>query len=256
MKITELLDINSIDLNPQISNKEEAIDHLVNLLDQSGKLNDKEIYKESVLNREAQSTTGIGDGVAIPHGQSEGVKTAGLSAMVVKEGLDFKSLDGQPTYLFFMIGAPKDSGGAHLQALAQLSTLLMEEDFRNALINASSKEEFLPIAKQYYMFGYDLYATEGTYKFLKEHDVPVHFVNRICEKTNTIFDLMFTDTVDLVIDIPTRNDNLKDGFLIRRFAVEAGIPIYTSLDTAKALIDSLEKRKQGVPSLIDITKLR
>ena len=123
-------------------------------------------------------------------------------------------------------------------------------------IKDSSKEEFLPIAKQYYIFGYDLYATEGTYKFLKEHDVPVHFVNRICEKTNTIFDLMFTDTVDLVIDIPTRNDNLKDGFLIRRFAVEAGIPIYTSLDTAKALIDSLEKRKQGVPSLIDITKLR
>lgn len=145
MKITELLDINSIDLNPQISNKEDAIDHLVNLLDQSGKLNDKEIYKESVLNREAQSTTGIGDGVAIPHGQSEGVETAGLSAMVVKEGLDFKSLDGQPTYLFFMIGAPKDSGGAHLQALAQLSTLLMEEDFRNALINASSKEEFLQL---------------------------------------------------------------------------------------------------------------
>lgn len=123
-------------------------------------------------------------------------------------------------------------------------------------IKDSSKEEFLPIAKQYYMFGYDLYATEGTYKFLKEHDVPVHFVNRISEKTNTIFDLMFTDTVDLVIDIPTRNDNLKDGFLIRRFAVEAGIPIYTSLDTAKALIDSLEKRKHGVPSLIDITKLR
>lgn len=145
MKITELLDINSIDLNPQISNKEEAIDHLVNLLDQSGKLNDKEIYKESVLNREDQSTTGIGDGVAIPHGQSEGVETAGLSAMVVKEGLDFKSLDGQPTYLFFMIGAPKDSEGAHLQALAQLSTLLMEEDFRNALINASSKEEFLQL---------------------------------------------------------------------------------------------------------------
>ena len=145
MKITELLDINSIDLNTQISNKEEAIDHLVNLLDQSGKLNDKEIYKESVLNREAQSTTGIGDGVAIPHGQSEGVETAGLSAMVVKEGLDFKSLDGQPTYLFFMIGAPKDSGGAHLQAFAKLSTLLMEEDFRNALINASSKEEFLQL---------------------------------------------------------------------------------------------------------------
>ena len=145
MKITELLDIKSIDLNPQVSNKEEAIDHLVDLLDQSGKLKDRQVYKESVLNREAQSTTGIGDGVAIPHGQSEGVLKAGLSAMVIKEGLDFKSLDGNPTYLFFMIGAPKDSGGAHLQALAQLSTLLMEEDFRNALIHASSKEEFLQL---------------------------------------------------------------------------------------------------------------
>ncbi len=145
MKITELLDIKSIDLNPQVSNKEEAIDHLVDLLDQSGKLKDRQVYKESVLNREAQSTTGIGDGVAIPHGQSEGVLKAGLSAMVIKEGLDFKSLDGNPTYLFFMIGAPKDSGGAHLQALAQLSTLLVEEDFRNALIHASSKEEFLQL---------------------------------------------------------------------------------------------------------------
>ena len=145
MKITELLDIKSIDLNPQVSNKEEAIDHFVDLLDQSGKLKDRQVYKESVLNREAQSTTGIGDGVAIPHGQSEGVLKAGLSAMVIKEGLDFKSLDGNPTYLFFMIGAPKDSGGAHLQALAQLSTLLMEEDFRNALIHASSKEEFLQL---------------------------------------------------------------------------------------------------------------
>lgn len=145
MKITELLDIDSIDLSPQVTDKEEAIHHLIDLLDQNGKLNNKELYKESVLNREKQSTTGIGDGVAIPHGQSEGVQTAGLSAMVVKEGLDFKSLDGKPTYLFFMIGAPKDSGGAHLQALAQLSTLLMDEDFRNSLIHASSKEEFLKL---------------------------------------------------------------------------------------------------------------
>ena len=123
-------------------------------------------------------------------------------------------------------------------------------------IKDSSKEEFLPIAKQFYMFGYDLYSTEGTYNFLKEHDVPVHRVNRIAEKSNTIFDLMLTDTVDLVVDIPTRNDNLKDGFLIRRFAVEAGIPIYTSLDTAHALINCLEKRHQGPTSLVDITKLK
>ena len=123
-------------------------------------------------------------------------------------------------------------------------------------IKDSSKEEFLPIAKQYYMYGYDIYSTEGTYHFLKEHGVPAHFVNRIDAKSNTIFDLMLTDTVDLVIDIPTRNNNLKDGFLIRRFAVEAGIPIYTSLDTAKALIDSLERRKTGIMTLIDITKLK
>jgi len=123
-------------------------------------------------------------------------------------------------------------------------------------IKDSSKEEFLPIAKQYYMYGYDIYSTEGTYKYLIEHDVPAHLVNRIDAKSNTLFDLMLTDTIDLVIDIPTRNNNLKDGFLIRRFAVEAGIPIYTSLDTAKALIDSLERRKKGITSLIDITKLK
>ena len=123
-------------------------------------------------------------------------------------------------------------------------------------IKDSSKEEFLPIAKQYYMYGYDIYSTEGTYRYLIEHDVPAHLVNRIDAQKNTLFDLMLTDTVDLVIDIPTRNNRLKDGILIRRFAVEAGIPIYTSLDTAKALIDSLEKRKKGITSLIDIAQLK
>lgn len=123
-------------------------------------------------------------------------------------------------------------------------------------IKDSAKEEFLPIAKQYHKFGYDLYATEGTYNFLKEHDVPVSQVNRIHAKSNTLFDLMLTDTVDLVIDIPTRSGVLKDGFLIRRFAVETGIPIFTSLDTAQALINSLEKRHTGDTSLIDISKLK
>lgn len=123
-------------------------------------------------------------------------------------------------------------------------------------IKDSAKEEFLPIARQYYQFGYDIYATEGTYHFLKEHNIPASLVNRIDDKSNTIFDLMLTDTVDLIIDIPTRNDNLKDGFLIRRFAVEAGIPIFTSLDTAQALVNSLEKRHTGDTSLVDITKLK
>ncbi len=122
-------------------------------------------------------------------------------------------------------------------------------------IKDSAKEEFLPIALQYHAFGYDLYATEGTYEFLQDKGVPVKLVNRISEKTNTMFDLMLSNTVDLVIDIPTRNDNIKDGFLIRRFAVEAGIPIFTSLDTAQALINSLEKRNKGNLSLIDISKI-
>lgn len=123
-------------------------------------------------------------------------------------------------------------------------------------IKDSAKDEFLPIAKQYHKFGYDLFATEGTYHFLKNHGVPVSQVNRINAKENSLFDLMLTDTVDLVINIPTRSGVLKDGFLIRRFAVESGIPIFTSLDTAQALINSLEKRHTGDTSLIDITKLK
>ena len=122
-------------------------------------------------------------------------------------------------------------------------------------IKDSAKEEFLPIAKQYDQFGYDIYATEGTYQFLIKNGIKANLVNRINDKTNTIFDLMLTDTVDLIIDIPTRNNNLKDGFVIRRFAVEAGIPIYTSLDTAQALINCLEKRHFGDTSLVDITKI-
>ena len=122
-------------------------------------------------------------------------------------------------------------------------------------IKDSAKEEFLPIAKQYEAFGYTLYATLGTYEYLKAHNIDVHLINRINEKSNTLFDLMLSDTVDLVIDIPTRNNNLKDGFLIRRFAVEAGIPIYTSLDTAQALINCLEKSHQENLSLIDVAQL-
>ena len=123
-------------------------------------------------------------------------------------------------------------------------------------IKDSDKPEFLPIAKQYHDFGYHIYSTEGTYRFLKENGISAHLVNRIDAKSNTLFDLMLTDTIDLIIDIPTRNSHLKDGFMIRRFAVEAGIPIYTSLDTAQALINCLEKRHKGDTSLVDITKLK
>ena len=154
-----------------------------------------------------------------------------------------------------VLGISKDPDEAMYKAFIGTGIDLPKKKNIICTVKDSSKEEFLPIAKQYYMFGYDLYATKGTYEFLKAHDVPCHFVNRITEKTNTIFDLMLTDTVDLVIDIPTRNSNLKDGFVIRRFAVEAGIPIYTSLDTAQALINSLEKKHNGSTSLVDIAKL-
>lgn len=122
-------------------------------------------------------------------------------------------------------------------------------------VKDSDKEEFLPIAKQYYQFGYDLYATSGTYQYLVDHGCPCNLVNRIDEKENTVFDLMYSETVDLIIDTPTRNDNLKDGFLIRRFAVEAGIPIFTSLDTAQALITCLQNKDKFESTLVDITKI-
>ena len=155
-----------------------------------------------------------------------------------------------------VLGISKDFDEAIYKAFIGTGIQLPKHKNIICTIKDSAKEEFLPIAKQYHQFGYDIYATIGTYTFLIENGIPATLVNRIADKTNTIFDLMLTDTVDLIIDIPTRNDNLKDGFLIRRFAVEAGIPIYTSLDTAQALINSLEKRHKGDTSLVDITKLK
>jgi len=155
-----------------------------------------------------------------------------------------------------VLGISKDFDEAIYKAFIGTGINLPKRKNIICTIKDSAKEEFLPIAKQYYMFGYDLYATEGTYNFLKKNNVPVHLVNRINAKSNTLFDLMLSDTVDLIIDMPTRNNNLKDGFMIRRFAVEAGIPIYTSLDTAQALINCLEKRHKGDTSLVDITKLK
>ena len=154
-----------------------------------------------------------------------------------------------------VLGVSKDFDEAIYKAFIATGIDLPKKKNIICTIKDSAKEEFLPIAKKYYQFGYDIYATIGTFTYLIEHGVPAHLVNRIADKKNTIFDLMLTDTVDLIIDIPTRNNNLKDGFMIRRFAVEAGIPIYTSLDTAQALINCLEKRHQGDTSLIDITKI-
>ena len=148
MKILDLLQQVSIDINAQCQNKDEAIDHLVDLMDKQGNLNDKEEYKKGIYAREALFSTGIGEGIAIPHAQSDAVKQAGLAAMVVKNGVDYESLDQQPAYLFFMIAVSNIGGNEHLQILAMLSQMLMDADFKNALINASSEEEFMRIISE------------------------------------------------------------------------------------------------------------
>lgn len=143
MRITDLLKKEGIELDVNVNNKAEAIDKLVDLMDATKNLNDKEEYKKTVLAREELSTTGIGDGIAIPHGKTKAVSKAGLSSMVVKNGVDYDSLDGMPAKLFFMIAAPESADTLHLEVLSRLSTILMDEGFREKLINAKDKEEFL-----------------------------------------------------------------------------------------------------------------
>lgn len=143
MKITELLDLKGIELGVSVGSKEEAINKLVDLMCATGKISDKDAYKEGILAREALTSTGIGEGIAIPHAQVAAVKAPGLAAMTVPNGVDYESLDGQPAHLFFMIAAPADGGSTHLQALAKLSALLMDESFRQDLLNAKTPEEFL-----------------------------------------------------------------------------------------------------------------
>lgn len=145
MKIVDLLHKNGIDLNFSPSSKAEAIDKLVDLMDSTGNLINKNEYKEAILAREALSTTGIGEGIAIPHGKTKAVKRASLAAAVSKMGVDYDSLDGAPANLFFMIAAPEGKNEIHLEVLARLSTILMDEEFRNSLINAKDKNEFLKL---------------------------------------------------------------------------------------------------------------
>ncbi|WP_196591734.1 PTS fructose transporter subunit IIABC [Pectinatus frisingensis] len=143
MRITDLLKKDGILLNAQPSNKNEAIDILVELMDKTGILTDKAAYKKAVLDREASGTTGLGDGIATPHAKSNAVKTAGLTAMVVKGGVDFASLDNRPARLFFLIAAPKSADDEHLKMLSMLAAMLMDNDFKEALIHAETADEFL-----------------------------------------------------------------------------------------------------------------
>lgn len=145
MHITDLLKKDGIMLNAKPADKNNAISMLVDLMDSTGNLSDKEIYKKAVLDREASGTTGLGDGIATPHAKSSAVKSAGLAAMVVKDGMDFESMDGKPARLFFLIAAPDSSNDEHLQMLSALATMLMDSDFKESLIAANSIEEFLKL---------------------------------------------------------------------------------------------------------------
>lgn len=149
MKITDILKPVSIRLNvAPPKSKEEAIHILADLMEKSGNLTDKEAYVKAVIAREESGSTGLGDGIATPHAKSAGVKDAGLAAMVVKDGMDFAALDGKPSRLFFMIAAPDSANDLHIQLLSKLAMMVMDPDFKEALINAKSVEEFLDIVNK------------------------------------------------------------------------------------------------------------
>ena len=145
MRISDLLDRESIELNGSPKSKNEALDQMVELMAKSGKLCDKEAYRRHVYAREEESTTGVGAGIAIPHGKCDGVLKPGLAAMVVKEGVDFDAMDGEPVSLLFLIAAPNTEDNVHLDVLSKLSVLLMNEEFTEALRNAKTVEEFVGI---------------------------------------------------------------------------------------------------------------
>ncbi len=143
MKITDLLVKEGVELNGQAASKGEAIDKMVDLMAATGKIADKEAYKAQVLRREEEGSTGIGEGIAIPHGKCDAVKAPGLAAMVLKDGVDYDSLDGAPADLIFLIAAPNTKDNVHLDVLSRLSVLLMDEEFTGKLRNAKTTEEFL-----------------------------------------------------------------------------------------------------------------
>ena len=145
MKITDLLKPQSILLNASPTNKADAIYTLGDLMDKGGNLSDKAEYLEAVFAREESGSTGLGDGIATPHAKSAGVKEAGLAAMVVPNGVDFEALDGQPSRLFFMIAAPEGAADTHVELLSKLATMVIDPDFKNALIQAATVDRFLEL---------------------------------------------------------------------------------------------------------------
>ena len=145
MRITDLLSKESIKLNLSSKTKPDVIDEMVDLVDASGNLNNKAEYKEAILAREELSTTAVGEGIAIPHAKTKAVKKACLAAGITKDGIDYEAFDGSLSNLFFMIAAPDGANNTHLEVLSRLSTILMDEEFKNSLINSTSVDEFLSL---------------------------------------------------------------------------------------------------------------
>ena len=148
MRITDLLDKRSINLNASPKSKNEALDMAVSLMAKSGKINDVESYRRKAYAREEESTTGVGEGIAIPHGKCDAVNAPGLAAMVIRDGVDFDSLDGEPVKILFLIAAPNTEDNVHLDVLSKLSVLLMDEEFVEKLMSAADPDEFLKIIEQ------------------------------------------------------------------------------------------------------------
>ena len=145
MRITDLLDRRSVSLTAAPKTKSETLDMAIDLMVKSDKISDREAYRKQVYLREEESTTGIGDGIAIPHGKCDAVKKPGLAAMVIKNGVEFEALDDEPVTLLFLIAAPNTEDNIHLDVLSKLSVMLMDEEFTESLRNASSVDEFMDI---------------------------------------------------------------------------------------------------------------
>ena len=145
MRIRDLLAAESIELNGSAAGKQDVLNKMVDLMAKSGKIRDVETYRKGVFAREEEGTTGIGEGIAIPHCKSDAVKAPGLAAMVVKDGVEFDALDGAPVNLLFLIAAPNTEDNVHLEVLSKLSVLLMDENFTNGLKNAKTVDEFLKV---------------------------------------------------------------------------------------------------------------
>lgn len=178
-----------------------------------GNLNDQDVYKQGIYAREELSTTGIGEGIAIPHAQSEAVNAPGLAAMVVKDGVDYQSLDNQPAKLFFMIAVPKTGGNEHLQILAMLSQMLMDTDFKDSLINAQSVEEFMDLINQKEAAQKEF---TGTYRLLAVTACPTGIVHTYMaaealeEKTKQELLLKLKQMVVVVRKMPQLQKKLKN----------------------------------------------